>query len=168
MPFVQANIPVFVSLTAIVCLGEATGLIEDSLAVFDNQHNNIDALTQLQTLQDNWRQLDNILKDQCAHANAIISNSTALAFRHSTEYHRTYGEISSYYGSLEFSHARDVLTTLKIKIIELTNCGCVTDNSYKPNGDLITKVSDYVDEFKQAFYKWNRDYFRRQPRFPID
>ena len=61
-----------------------------------------------------------------------------------------YNETYAYYSSHEFINTGGLLNDLKIRIIDLTNCGYTTDNSYDYR-NLRTRVSDYRDIFRQAY-----------------
>jgi len=51
-------------------------------------------------------------------------------------------------------------------MIDLDKCGCVTNDSYIFEEDelrLKYKLTDYKDEYKQAFRRWRGTYELRRP-----
>ena len=132
---------------------------------------NIDTIggqVHLERVQEGWNTLNNLVKEQCSQANANIShyNNNNRRFHYTLEYHYRYYESWNYYASESFRSVEGVLHQLKLRMIDLEKCGCVTNDSYIFEEDelrLKYKLTDSKDEYKQAFRRWRGTYELRRP-----
>lgn len=141
--------------------------IEAVIRIFIDNDLNISPHTQLTYLQHCHNLLTDTLNEQCRHANSKLSHWNLLDARQTQEYHDMYFETSRFYNSLWF-HNSDVLNTdLVRRILELTNCGVINDDSYTQSGILKENKTFFRAAWQQARRRWEQDYIDREPLFPI-
>lgn len=160
---VVAPIPCIVAVNAlqVVC-----GDIETALNIMDNTANIAphDILSNLQ----NWHhQLTDALNLHCKHANSQLTHWNSVPIKHTYRYHTLYSETSAFYNSL-WLHNCDVLNSLLVRrILELTNCGVINDDSYTHSGILKENRWQFKAAWQQAYERWRRDYINREPLYPV-
>lgn len=161
MPFKMDQLPDFIAVTATVALNTVLGNIDNQLGLLDNMSQG-EQLEALQLMRD---QLNNILKDNCAEANAKIAFTNNPAAWSGAEYNNIFRESSTFYASEEFERSKEMAKTLKLKIIELHKQGITNENSFKdPQGQILKRVqSDFPDAWKQPERRWNQGYSKRYP-----
>lgn len=143
MPFKMDQLPDFIAAAAIVTLNAVLGNIDNQLGLL-NGMNSGEQLEALQLMRD---QLNTILKDNCAEANAKIAFINNPAARSDAEYNDIFRESSTFYNSEEFKRSKEMAKTLKLNIIELHKQGITNGNSFKdPQGQILKRIqSDFPD-----------------------
>lgn len=164
MPLASEILPGFVCAIALTELNTVLETVQHTLANIDN----IGGQDHLESVQNCWNTLNELVKDQCSQANANISHYSNRRSYYTPEYHIRYYETFNYYESESFKSVDGVLRQLKLRMLELQECGCVTEDSYHYVGEgeeleLKKRPSDFQDAFKTAFRRWRVTYKGRIP-----
>lgn len=170
-PFVRSDLSDFAAAFALAALTVTMNNIETQINFIDTDPN-LSADDKLAGLQEARRKLDEILRDGTRAANKDISWVNNGSYMHTPDFHDKYFESQAYYNSPEYEQSKQLVKSLKDKIIALHKQGVTNEESFKASQDnspILRKVkSDFPDAWKQADYRWRTIYSNKTPKFPVD